>query len=134
MVPLSRPLPSPLMSTGVWFPVKSSRKDCAARVARNGGSPLNRRQHVRLTFERNRVHHVPERVIPVDAQVRTIREQIVPLYTDRRRRVLQGALFEAAETNADSADSLHLLGRSRDSGECAEAGRPLGGVGERAGA
>ncbi len=63
MVPLSRPLPSPLMSTGVRFPAKSSRKDCAARVARNGGSPLNRRQHVRLTFERNRVHHVPERVI-----------------------------------------------------------------------
>jgi ATP-dependent Clp protease ATP-binding subunit ClpC len=36
-------------------------------------------------------------------------EQIVPLYTDRGRRVLEGALFEAAETIAQSADSLHLL-------------------------
>lgn len=36
-------------------------------------------------------------------------EQIVQLYTDRGRRVLEGTLFEAAETNAESADSLHLL-------------------------
>lgn len=58
-------------------------------------------------------------------------EQIVPLYTDRGRRVLEGALMEAAETNAAIADSLHLLagllreGRSRAVSVLAESGVTL---------